>query len=80
MAGDKGVFRRIADAVRGAVHTSADGAPAPGPGSDGAGTVADSNTQPKSARKAARKATIARAEDARQKSTDAARAARRRRG
>ena len=74
MARDKGVFRRIADALRGAVNTAV-----AGPGSDSAGTAPDSKPQPKSARKAAQKATIARVEGARQKSSDAARAARRRR-
>jgi hypothetical protein len=81
MAGEKGMFRRIADTVRGAVAMAAGGArDAAGPGSHGAGPAPELKPQSKATRKAAQKATIARAEETRQKATDAVRATRRRRG
>jgi hypothetical protein len=78
MAGEKGRFRRIADAVTGAVVTVVDGVRgASGPGA--APAAPDPKPQPKATRKAAQKATIARAAESRQKATDAVRAARRHR-
>ena len=77
MAGNKGLFRRIVDAMTGAVNTAG---LAGGPGSETAEPAPEAKPGPKSARKAAQKASIARAEETQQKATDAVRAARRRRG
>jgi len=79
MADEKGKLRRIVDAVRGAVAVVVDGVRGAA-GWDAAASEPGPKTQPKFTRKAARKATIARAEESRQKAADAVRAARRRRG
>ena len=79
MGRKKGTLRRIADAVGGAVQTAAAGVGlTTRPGPEAAGDVP--MPQPKSARKAGQKASVARAEQTQQDVKDARRASARRTG